>query len=119
MNGKQLAKWYVGLVILWIVVVATLFGMSALIQYRLETPNTIETETSETTNEEDNDVVVYDTGVLEESNMFCPYCGSNVTAINEEIVCRNEMCEVYGLPVRVLKHDDYVNVNGSGNLNGE
>jgi len=113
MNGKQLAKWYVGLVILWVVVVATLFGMSVLIQYRLETPDTRQ---KETTNEEDNNIVVYDIGVLEESNMFCPYCGVSVVAVNEEIVCRNEMCEVYGLPVRVLKYDDYVNVNSDNNL---
>ena len=113
MNGKQLAKWYIGLVILWVVVVATLFGMSVLIQYRLETPDTRQ---KETTNEEDNNIVVYDIGVLEESNMFCPYCGVSVVAVNEEIVCRNEMCEVYGLPVRVLKYDDYVNVNSDNNL---
>ena len=113
MNGKQLAKWYVGLVILWVVVVATLFGMSVLIQYRLETPDTRQ---KETTNEEDNNIVVYDIGVLEESNMFCPYCGVSVVAVNEEIVCRNEMCEVYGLPVRVLKYDDYVKVNSDNNL---
>lgn len=113
MNGKQLAKWYVGLVILWVMVVATLFGMSVLIQYRLETPDTIQ---KETTNEEDNNIAVYDIGVLEESNMFCPYCGVGVVAVNEEIVCRNEMCEVYGLPVRVLKYDDYVSVNSDNNL---
>lgn len=116
MNGKQLVKWYIGLVVLWIIVITTLFGMSALIQYRLETSNTTHTEApTEIKPYETYDV--YNTSVLEEKNMFCPYCGVAVIAVNGEVVCRNEMCEVYGLPVRVIKYDDYMNIDADNSSN--
>ena len=41
--------------------------------------------------------------VLQEYNMFCPFCGSSVIAVNYNIVCRNIECEMYGLPVCVSK----------------
>lgn len=46
--------------------------------------------------------------VLQEYNMFCPFCGSSVIAINYNIVCRNIECEMYGLPVCVSKCVDGV-----------
>lgn len=116
MNGKQLARWHIGLVVLWIIIIATLFGMSALIQYRLETSNTTQTE-APTEIKPDETYDVYNTGILEEKNMFCPYCGVAVIAVNEEVVCRNEMCEVYGLPVRVIKYGGYMNIDADNSSN--
>lgn len=112
MNDRKMTRYIVGLIILWVVVVATLFGMAVLIQYKLENPTNISTKVNETK----NNLVLYDTNVLEESNMFCPFCGSNVIAVNKEIVCRNETCEVYGLPVRILQYDDYMNTDIENNL---
>lgn len=116
MNGKQLVKWYIGLVVLWIIVITTLFGMSALIQYRLEASNITQTE-APTEIKSDETYDLYNTGILEEKNMFCPYCGVFVIAVNGEVVCRNEMCEVYGLPVRVIKYDGYMNIDADNSSN--
>lgn len=54
---------------------------------------------------------VYDSVVLRETNMFCPFCGDDTVAVNGEIVCRNESCEMYGLPVRVAKYDGSMDGN--------
>ena len=39
--------------------------------------------------------------VLQESELYCPFCGNLTIAVNKEIVCRNESCDKYGLPVMV------------------
>lgn len=42
-----------------------------------------------------------DSGELIERKAFCPWCGFETWAMNGEIVCRNEYCESYGIPVKV------------------
>lgn len=42
-----------------------------------------------------------DSGALVEERAFCPVCGSETWAVNDEIVCRDEGCRAYGLPVKV------------------
>lgn len=43
--------------------------------------------------------IIYDSNVIQESDLFCPFCGEPTTAMNNEVVCRNEACDRYGLPV--------------------
>lgn len=61
--------------------------------------------------EQEQEVVVYDDVVLNEHDMFCPFCGESTIATNGEIVCRNEDCEVYGIPVHVSECRGSVNEN--------
>lgn len=42
-----------------------------------------------------------DNYVLQESELYCPFCGDKNIAVNNEIVCRNESCGKYGLPIMV------------------
>lgn len=49
--------------------------------------------------EEDAQAVVTDSAVLVEERASCPSCGAETWAVNGEIVCRNEECGAYGLPV--------------------
>lgn len=51
--------------------------------------------------EEDAQAVVTDSTVLVEGRASCPSCGAETWAVNGEIVCRNEDCDAYGLPVVV------------------
>ena len=57
--------------------------------------------------------IVYDSDstVLKEHNMFCPFCGADTIAMNGEIVCRNNDCDMYGLPIRVAKCDNSMDGN--------
>ena len=60
---------------------------------------------------QEQEVIVYDDVVLNEHDMFCPFCGESTIATNGEIVCRNEDCEVYGIPVHVSECRGSVNEN--------
>lgn len=40
-------------------------------------------------------------GELVEEFAACPTCGVETIAVNGEVVCRDERCAAYGLPVRV------------------
>lgn len=58
--------------------------------------NTSNTEEGKT---ENSIPIIYDSNVIQESDLFCPFCGEPTTATNNEVVCRNEECDRYGLPV--------------------
>lgn len=47
--------------------------------------------------------IIYDSASseLQETTAFCPVCGSETIALNDEIVCRNEDCQNYGLAVSI------------------
>lgn len=51
--------------------------------------------------EEDAQAVVTDSTALVEWRASCPTCGEETWAVNGEIVCRNEECGSYGMPVVV------------------
>lgn len=52
---------------------------------------------------EDSVPMIYDSDVIQESDLFCPFCGESTTAMNNEVVCRNESCDKYGLPVFIYE----------------
>lgn len=54
--------------------------------------------------------IVYDSAandsiVIKESKAYCPECGRETIAFNDEVVCRNEDCPNYGLAVSVKSVD--------------
>lgn len=57
--------------------------------------------------------------ILQEYNMYCPFCGSSVIAVNYNIVCRNTECEMYGLPVCVSKCVDGMDNHDEDNQIGK
>lgn len=67
-------------------------------------------------NHTDNNQFEY---ILQEYNMFCPFCGSSVIAVNYNIVCRNIECEMYGFPVCVSKCVDGVDNHDEDNPIGK
>lgn len=93
---------YKRLVYVLVIIAIILFSCMIWLLINCVTTDTInekETVTVETP-------IIYDSVVLKEHNMFCPFCGTDTIATNGEIVCRNDECEMYGLPVRVAKCDD-------------
>lgn len=96
MKKKLFACKYTGHMIGFLVVIACIICV-CLVWVCLTTPNTY--------NSEYNDVQycasIIDDNVLQESELYCPFCGNLTIAVNNEIVCRNESCDKYGLPVMV------------------
>lgn len=50
---------------------------------------------------EEETPIIYDSVAITESKAYCPECGNETVAFNDEIVCRNEDCPNYGLAVSV------------------
>lgn len=51
----------------------------------------------------EDEVILYDSPVTElvEIEGICPSCGQPANGFNQDIVCRNKKCELYGLPIDV------------------
>lgn len=111
----KVKKHIVVLIGIWILTMITLFGLTYFAQEKIN--NDYQSDNMEMIHPKIP--IIHDDIILKETKMYCPLCGNETTAINDEIVCRNVECDDYGVPVHISKCEDYVNENDEDYLEEE